>query len=117
LKFSEDLSEDDLLNEIEKLNQNKAVHGILVQLPLPNHINEQNVIEAINPDKDVDGFNPINVGKMLTNQDTFYPCTPYGIIKMLEYKDIDITGKHAVVIGRSNIVGKPVGQLLLNRNA
>lgn len=111
------ISEEALLQEIERLNQAQHVHGILVQLPLPDHINEQKVIEAIDPEKDVDGFHPINVGKMMTNQDTFYPCTPFGIVHMLKEKNIPIEGQHVVIIGRSNIVGKPVGQLLLNENA
>src|SRR5699024_3073244 len=111
------ITEEALLQEIERLNQAQHVHGILVQLPLPDHIDEQKVIEAINPAKDVDGFHPINVGKMMTNQDTFYPCTPFGIVHMLKEKNIPIEGQHVVIIGRSNIVGKPVGQLLLNENA
>lgn len=111
------ISEQELLQTIEKLNQDDKVHGILVQLPLPDHIKEQHVIEAIHPSKDVDGFHPINIGKMMTGEDTFLPCTPYGIITMLKRKNIQIEGKHAVIIGRSNIVGKPVGQLLLNENA
>lgn len=110
-------TEEELLNLIEKLNQNEAVHGILVQLPLPDQIREKQVIEAISPDKDVDGFHPISIGRMMTGEDTFLPCTPYGIITMLKSRNIPIEGKHAVVIGRSNIVGKPVGQLLLNENA
>src|SRR5699024_784232 len=111
------ISEQELLQTIEKLNQDDNVHGILVQLPLTDHIKEQHVIEAIHPSKDVDGFHPINIGKMMTGEDTFLPCTPYGIITMLKRKNIQIEGKHAVIIGRSNIVGKPVGQLLLNENA
>lgn len=111
------ISEQELLQTIEKLNQDNKVHGILVQLPLPDHIKEQHVIEAIHPSKDVDGFHPINIGKMMTGEDTFLPCTPFGIITMLKRKNIQIEGKHAVIIGRSNIVGKPVGQLLLNENA
>lgn len=110
-------SEVELLQLISELNIDQSVHGILVQLPLPDQIREQQVIEAIHPDKDVDGFHPINIGRMMTGEDTFLPCTPYGIITMLKSKNIEIEGKHAVVIGRSNIVGKPVGQLLLNENA
>lgn len=110
-------TEAELLSLIDQLNQDSVVDGILVQLPLPDHIDEQLVIEAISPSKDVDGFHPINIGKMMTNQDTFLPCTPYGILTMLKLNDIDIAGKHAVIIGRSNIVGKPIGQLLLNENA
>lgn len=109
--------EEDLLAKIEELNNNDTVDGILVQLPLPRHIDETRVIETISPAKDVDGFHPINIGRMMTGEDTFLPCTPYGIITMLKSRNIQIEGKHAVVIGRSNIVGKPVGQLLLNENA
>ncbi|HEX6594408.1 MAG TPA: bifunctional methylenetetrahydrofolate dehydrogenase/methenyltetrahydrofolate cyclohydrolase FolD [Bacillota bacterium] len=110
-------TEEHLLQTIERLNNDSSVHGILVQLPLPDHIEEQQVIEAIAPEKDVDGFHPINIGRMMTGQNTFLPCTPFGIITMIRSKGISIEGKHAVVIGRSNIVGKPVGQLLLNENA
>lgn len=117
IEIPETTTEKELLDLIDKLNNDDSVHGILVQLPLPKQIDEQKVIEAINPDKDVDGFHPINIGKMLTGVDTFLPCTPYGIIEMIKSKGIEIEGKHAVVIGRSNIVGKPVGQLLLNENA
>lgn len=111
------IAEKDLLEVIDKLNKDKNVHGILVQLPLPEHIQEQHVIEAINPAKDVDGFHPINIGRMMTGQDTFLPCTPYGIITMLKSKNIPMEGRHAVIIGRSNIVGKPIGQMLLNEHA
>lgn len=111
------VSQEELLKKIEELNNEKAVHGILVQLPLPDHIDEQLVIESISPYKDVDGFHPVNIGKMMTGDDAFLPCTPYGIITMLHSYDIPIAGKHAVVLGRSNIVGKPVGQLLLKENA
>src|SRR5690625_3689255 len=117
IELSSSITENDILKKIETLNQNDAVHGILVQLPLPDHIHEQNVIDAISPDKDVDGFHPINIGRMMTGNDTFLPCTPYGIITMLKSKNIPIRGKHAVIIGRSNIVGKPVGQLLLQEDA
>ncbi|MDY0408399.1 bifunctional methylenetetrahydrofolate dehydrogenase/methenyltetrahydrofolate cyclohydrolase FolD [Virgibacillus soli] len=116
-KLPSSTSEKELLIEINKLNEDSSVHGILVQLPLPAHIHEQKVIASIHPDKDVDGFHPTNVGKMLTGQDTFLPCTPYGIITMLRSINVELEGKHAVVIGRSNIVGKPVGQLLLNEDA
>ncbi|RKQ37751.1 bifunctional methylenetetrahydrofolate dehydrogenase/methenyltetrahydrofolate cyclohydrolase FolD [Oceanobacillus halophilus] len=117
VELPETTSEEELLNLIHKLNEDKTVNGILVQLPLPNHIREQKVIEMINPNKDVDGFHPVNIGRMMLGEDTFLPCTPYGIITMLKSRNISIEGKHAVVIGRSNIVGKPVGQLLLNENA
>lgn len=110
-------TESELLKQIDELNDDEAVHGILVQLPLPDHIDEQHVIEAISPAKDVDGFHPVNIGRMMTGQDTFLPCTPYGILTMLKSHEVPIEGKHAVVVGRSNIVGKPVGQLLLNENA
>ncbi|MDL4841593.1 bifunctional methylenetetrahydrofolate dehydrogenase/methenyltetrahydrofolate cyclohydrolase FolD [Aquibacillus rhizosphaerae] len=110
-------SEKELLELIDNLNVDKNVHGILVQLPLPKHINEQIIIEAISPEKDVDGFHPINIGRMIAGKDTFFPCTPFGIITMLKSKNIEIEGKKAVIVGRSNIVGKPVGQLLLNENA
>lgn len=117
ITLSEQTSEKNLLDLIDQLNHDESINGILVQLPLPPHINEQHVIEAIDPAKDVDGFHPINIGKMLTNQPTFLPCTPYGILTMLKEANIEIGGKHAVIVGRSNIVGKPVGQLLLNENA
>lgn len=117
IELPAETTEQELLDLIVKLNKDDHVHGILVQLPLPEHVNEQAIIEAISPEKDVDGFHPINIGRMMTGQDTLYPCTPYGIIKMLQSKDITMEGKHAVVIGRSNIVGKPVGQLLLKENA
>ncbi|MFD1412730.1 bifunctional methylenetetrahydrofolate dehydrogenase/methenyltetrahydrofolate cyclohydrolase FolD [Oceanobacillus jeddahense] len=111
------VSEEELLQVIENQNNDKHVHGILVQLPLPDHIDEQKVIHAITPLKDVDGFHPINIGKLVNGEETFLPCTPFGILTMLESKNIDIEGKHAVIIGRSNIVGKPMGLLLLERNA
>ena len=117
IEFPATIGEKELLDRIETLNNDRSVHGILVQLPLPSHIKEQKIIEAIHPLKDVDGFHPINIGRMMTGQETFLSCTPYGIITMLKSKNIHIEGKHAVVIGRSNIVGKPVGQLLLNENA
>jgi methylenetetrahydrofolate dehydrogenase (NADP+) / methenyltetrahydrofolate cyclohydrolase len=117
IELPESISEIELLDIIQKLNQNEQVHGILVQLPLPKQINVQHIIETIDPRKDVDGFHPVNIGRMMTGQDTFLPCTPYGIIKMLQSKNISIEGKHAVILGRSNIVGKPVGQLLLNEHA
>jgi methylenetetrahydrofolate dehydrogenase (NADP+) / methenyltetrahydrofolate cyclohydrolase len=116
-EFPATISEEKLLHEIERLNSDDTVHGILVQLPLPKHINVQAVIEKISPNKDVDGFHPINVGKLTLGQDGFVPCTPMGILAMLKSKNISVAGKHVVVIGRSNIVGKPVGQLLLKENA
>ncbi|WP_371068696.1 bifunctional methylenetetrahydrofolate dehydrogenase/methenyltetrahydrofolate cyclohydrolase FolD [Sediminibacillus sp. JSM 1682029] len=117
IKLPDTTSQQELLNLIDDLNTDDNIHGILVQLPLPDHIEEQAVIEAISPEKDVDGFHPVNIGRMLTGEDTFYPCTPFGILTMLKSKNIEIAGKHAVVVGRSNIVGKPVGQLLLNEHA
>ncbi|PIC84819.1 bifunctional methylenetetrahydrofolate dehydrogenase/methenyltetrahydrofolate cyclohydrolase FolD [Sporosarcina sp. P1] len=116
-KLPETVSEEDLLAEVEKLNEDDTIDGILVQLPLPKHIDENKVIRAISPEKDVDGFHPMNVGKMLIGQETFLPCTPYGIMQLLERSNVDIAGKHAVIIGRSNIVGKPMGQLLLQKDA
>jgi len=105
------------LDLIQELNGDTDVHGILVQLPLPDHIDEDVVIETITPEKDVDGFHPVNIGRMMAEKDTFLPCTPLGILTMLKEKDITIEGKHAVVLGRSRIVGKPIGQILLNENA
>lgn len=117
IELPEDVEEKVLLNEIETLNNRVDIHGILVQLPLPAHISETKVIETISPNKDVDGFHPINIGKMMTGQDTYLPCTPFGVLEMLKYMELPIAGKHAVIVGRSNIVGKPAGQLLLNENA
>ncbi|MBS4199624.1 bifunctional methylenetetrahydrofolate dehydrogenase/methenyltetrahydrofolate cyclohydrolase FolD [Bacillus sp. FJAT-49732] len=117
IELSEDVEEQVLLNEIETLNNRDDIHGILVQLPLPAHISETKVIETISPNKDVDGFHPVNIGKMMTGQDTFLPCTPFGVLEMLKYMELPIEGKNAVIVGRSNIVGKPAGQLLLNENA
>lgn len=111
------ITESELLQKIETLNKAEHIHGILVQLPLPDHISEKKVIETIDPDKDVDGFHPINIGRMMTGQESFLPCTPFGIVEMIKSKNIEIEGKHVVIVGRSNIVGKPVGQLLLNENA
>jgi methylenetetrahydrofolate dehydrogenase (NADP+)/methenyltetrahydrofolate cyclohydrolase len=116
LRFDTSITEDDLLTEVNKLNNDDRVDGILVQLPLPAHISENAVINAINPQKDVDGFHPISQGKMILGQKGFLPATPYGILLMLERYNIDITGKHCVVVGRSNIVGKPMS-ILLSRNA
>jgi methylenetetrahydrofolate dehydrogenase (NADP+) / methenyltetrahydrofolate cyclohydrolase len=111
------LPENDLLALVAELNADPAVHGILVQLPLPDHINESRVIEAISPDKDVDGFHPVNAGRLLSGGPCFVPCTPLGIMKMLDRESVSLKGKHAVVVGRSNIVGKPVALLLLARHA
>ena len=117
LEYPDTITEEFLLSEIDRLNQDPSIHGILVQLPLPNTINETAVIERISPEKDVDGFHPINIGRMMTGQDAFLPCTPFGIVEMVKSKQISIEGKHVVVVGRSNIVGKPVGQLFLKENA
>ncbi|MFJ5715595.1 bifunctional methylenetetrahydrofolate dehydrogenase/methenyltetrahydrofolate cyclohydrolase FolD [Neobacillus sp. NPDC093127] len=117
IEMQEEVSEEDLLAKIEELNGDPAIHGILVQLPLPKHIDERKVIETISPIKDVDGFHPINIGRMMTGQNAFLPCTPYGIMVLLEETGISIAGKNVVVVGRSNIVGKPVGQLFLNQHA
>ncbi len=106
-----------LLDLVERLNADDTVHGILVQLPLPGQIDEKKVIEAISPEKDVDGFHPVNAGRLFTGGTSFVPCTPYGILTMLDHEKVEIKGKHAVVVGRSNIVGKPVAMLLLSRHA
>jgi methylenetetrahydrofolate dehydrogenase (NADP+)/methenyltetrahydrofolate cyclohydrolase len=116
-KYSEDMSEKALLERIESLNQDSSIHGILVQLPLPQHIDAQRVIEAISPNKDVDGFHIASAGALMTGMPGFWPCTPYGCMKMLESIAYDLKGKHAVVIGRSNIVGKPMAMMLLQKNA
>jgi methylenetetrahydrofolate dehydrogenase (NADP+)/methenyltetrahydrofolate cyclohydrolase len=115
--FPETLSEAELLAEIDRLNRDDAVDGILVQLPLPKHIDSHKVIDAIDPAKDVDGFHPQNVGRLHLGRPSLTPCTPSGIIRLLDAYDLQIEGKHAVVIGRSDIVGKPVAALLLQRNA
>lgn len=112
----ENTSEEDLLKLIDQLNNDDTVHGILVQLPLPKHINEDKVIMAISPEKDVDGFHPVNVGNMMIGRPGFLPCTPHGIIVLLQRMGIETYGKHAVVIGRSNIVGKPVSVLLAQKS-
>lgn len=109
------ISEADLLALIAQLNQASNIHGILVQLPLPKHIDEQKIIEAIRPEKDADGFHPVNMGKLLIGLPGFRPCTPFGIQKMLTYSGYDPAGKHVVVVGRSNIVGKPIASMLLQK--
>jgi methylenetetrahydrofolate dehydrogenase (NADP+)/methenyltetrahydrofolate cyclohydrolase len=111
------LSEADLLARVDALNRDPAIHGILVQLPLPAHIDAQKVIEAISPEKDVDGFHVASAGALMVGQPGFWPCTPYGCMKMLESIGYELKGKHAVVIGRSNIVGKPMALMLLQKNA
>ena len=110
-------TEAKLLDLIKELNENDAVNGILVQLPLPDHIDEEKVLLSVDPEKDVDGFHPVNVGKLAIGNAQLTPCTPTGIIALLDYYAIEIAGKHAVVLGRSNIVGKPVANLLLQRHA
>ena len=112
IRLAAETSEAELLDLIAQLNADSSIHGILVQLPLPKHISEKAVIDSISSEKDVDGFTPVNVGKMLIGEKCFLPCTPHGIIKLIEFGGMNIKGKHAVVIGRSNIVGKPVAALL-----
>lgn len=118
IELPESVSQQELERYIDELNADAAIDGILVQLPLPKHINTYDILERIRPDKDVDGFHPVNVGRLVTGLNPYaISCTPYGIIRLLEENNIEIEGKHAVVIGRSNIVGKPIASLLLNRNA
>lgn len=113
----ESTTEDELLNLVEKLNNDDKIHGILVQLPLPKHINEETIINAINPKKDVDAFHPVNVGKIMIGNFDFLPCTPAGVMELIKESGISLEGKNCVVIGRSNIVGKPQAMLLLHKNA
>ena len=115
--LSAETTEAELLDIIKTLNANDQVNGILVQLPLPDHIDSEKILISIDPEKDVDGFHPINVGKLAIGNALLTPCTPTGIIALLDYYDIEIAGKHAVILGRSNIVGKPVAHLLLQRHA
>ena len=115
IRMPEETSAGELVDTIRSLNSDPSIHGILVQLPLPKHIPEKEVIDSIAPEKDVDGFTPVNVGRMMIGEKCFLPCTPHGIIKLIEFAGMDIAGKHAVVIGRSNIVGKPVAALLARR--
>ena len=117
VRLAADISEADLLAEVEKQNQDDSMHGILVQLPLPKHIDEQKVLRAIRYEKDVDGFHPMNVGNFFLGNESALPCTPYGIMKILDEYNIALEGKKALVIGRSNIVGKPMSIMLLNENA
>lgn len=122
IEFEEHLLDSDieqkvLIDLIEQLNNDRNVHGILLQSPIPAHLDINEAFRTISPEKDVDGFNPINVGKLSLNQDTFVSCTPYGIMKMFEAYEIDLTGKNVTIIGRSNIVGKPIIQCCLNKNA
>ncbi len=116
-QYPASLREAELLARVDALNRDPAIHGILVQLPLPAHIDAQKVIEAISPDKDVDGFHVASAGALMVGQPGFWPCTPYGCMKMLESIGYELRGKHAVVIGRSNIVGKPMALMLLQKNA
>lgn len=116
-RLPEDTSQEDLLNLIERLNNDEKIHGLLVQLPVPKHIDEKAVIHAISPKKDVDGFLPENLGSLLIGEPAFEPCTPKGCIDLIKESGIDIAGKKAVVVGRSNIVGKPVAMMLLRENA
>lgn len=120
IRMDKEISQEELMGEIARLNQDKQVDGILVQLPLPDHLDEKEVIEAIDPSKDVDGFHPINTGRLFNGQDDavrFEACTPLGIMELLDREGIEIDGKKAVVVGRSNIVGKPIAHLLLGRHA
>lgn len=117
IALKENTTEEELLKIIERLNADTKINGILCQLPLPKHINEKTVINAISPEKDVDAFHPVNVGKIMIGDFDFLPCTPAGIMEMLRYENIDTVGKRCVVIGRSNIVGKPMAMLMLHKNA
>lgn len=117
IRLPEDVTQAELLAEVKQLAEDASVHGILVQLPLPAQIDEKTVIDAIPPEKDVDGFSPVNVGRMQIGEPCYLPCTPAGCIRMIESTGMEIAGKHAVVIGRSNIVGKPAAMLLLAKNA
>ena len=115
--LGEETTQEELENLIEKLNQNEKIHGILLQSPIPKGLDINRAFGKISPEKDVDGFHPFNIGNLALNKDTFVPCTPYGIMKMLEEYNIDLNGKHVVIIGRSNIVGRPLIQCSLNKNA
>ena len=116
IKYSKDVTEEEILKKIEELNNDKNVSGILVQLPLPDQISREKIINLIDPSKDVDGFNPINVGNLASGYNAIVPCTPLGCILLLKKVEKDLSGKHAVIIGRSNLNGKPIGQLLLKEN-
>ena len=116
-ELEEETTEEELLELIKRLNEDEKVHGILVQLPLPKHINEDKIIQAISPKKDVDGFHPENVGKLVIGEKGFVSCTPAGVIQLLKRSNIEIAGKNCVVVGRSNIVGKPMALLMLRENA
>ncbi len=110
-----DTTKRELLDKISELNNDPKIHGILVQLPLPKQIDEDEIIEAISPRKDVDGFHPVNVGNLIIGKETFYPCTPYGIMELISRYNIETSGKHVVVVGRSNIVGKPIANMMLQK--
>jgi methylenetetrahydrofolate dehydrogenase (NADP+)/methenyltetrahydrofolate cyclohydrolase len=114
-RLPEDATQQELLALVEKMNNDPKINGILVQLPLPKHLDEAEVLLAINPDKDVDGFHPMNIGKMVAGQKAFLPCTPHGVIKLLERAGVTIEGAHAVIVGRSNIVGKPLANMLIQK--
>lgn len=116
-KYDADMQEEELVNLVEKLNNDDDIHGILVQLPLPKHINEERIVALVSEDKDVDGFSEKSIGRLVQGKPCFRSCTPYGVMKLLEYYDIDVSGKNAVVIGRSNNVGKPMAMMLLEKNA
>ncbi len=116
-RLNADITNDELLSLIKQLNEDVSVDGILVQMPIPKHLDSKAVILTIDPGKDVDGFHPINVGKLHSNEKTFVPCTPLGVMKLLEAYNIDVTGMNTVVLGRSHLVGRPVAQLLVNANA
>jgi methylenetetrahydrofolate dehydrogenase (NADP+)/methenyltetrahydrofolate cyclohydrolase len=116
IELPKETTEEELVNRIKDLNENPEVHGILVQLPLPKHISEERIINTISPEKDVDAFHPVNVGKILIGNYDFLPCTPAGVMQLLKYYNVNISGKECVVIGRSNIVGKPMALLLLAEN-
>ncbi len=115
-RLPESTSEAELLGIVEELNQDQTVHGILVQLPLPDHISADRVTMAIDPDKDVDGFHPVNLGRLLRGQECFWPCTPHGVIEILRAGGVKTEGKHAVIVGRSNIVGKPLATMLMQKS-
>jgi methylenetetrahydrofolate dehydrogenase (NADP+)/methenyltetrahydrofolate cyclohydrolase len=116
-RYESSITQDQLFNELDKLNQDNDAHGIIVQLPLPSHINANAIIDHISPHKDVDGFHPINVGNLHRGQNSFVSATPLGILRLLEFYSIDVVSKHVVVVGRSNKVGKPIAALLINANA
>ena len=116
-KFDIDITEDVIISKIEKLNNNDNIHGIIVQLPLPEHLDKDLIVNSINEEKDIDGLTSKNIGNLFSNSEGIISCTPYGIMKLLEYYNIDLEGKNAVIVGRSNLVGKPLVELLLRKNA